>query len=144
MDKVLKKRADTEGVPSANPKVSVAKITVEKTKLSRIASAKETAKNQNATMRKGFKRKFKEHYISVDSIKRYKSTTGHLGNPRDTTMVEPTSYQNLGVKGDWSDIVMNCPITQQSLDVKAWHSHHSFFRRWGHPAAHHQNSDLRS
>ena len=44
MDKVLKKRADSEGVPAANPKVSVAKITVDKTKLSQIASATETAK----------------------------------------------------------------------------------------------------
>ena len=118
----------------------MAKTTVEKTKLSQIASATETAKHFNATMRKGFKRKFKEHYISVDSIKRYKSSKGHLGNPRDTTMVEPTNYQNLGVKAYWFDIVMNCPISS----LGAWHSRPFFFRRLGHPAAHHQIIDLRS
>ena len=33
-------------------------------------------------------------------------------------MVEPTSYQLQGIKGDWSDVITVCPITQQSMDVE--------------------------
>ena len=116
IDKVFK-RADLKGKPAAEPKASVAKVTVEKTKQSLVATATRTAKDMSATMRKGYKRKFKEFHISHDSVKKYKNNKGQLGNPRDSAMVEPTSYQNLGVKGDWTDIIVQCPVTQQSLEV---------------------------
>ena len=45
MDKVLKKRAETEGKPAANPKFLWPKPQLIKLKLSQSASATETAKN---------------------------------------------------------------------------------------------------
>ena len=67
-------------------------------------------------MRKRHKRKFKEHTISVEGIKRYKVDTGKLGNPRVTNLVEPTSYQMMGVEKGWTDVISSCPVFQQSLD----------------------------
>ena len=111
------KRADEQGRPAAEPKPSVAKKTVEITQLSLVAHATKAAKDLSATMRKGYKRKYREHHISTDSVKRYRNNKGELGNPRESALIEPTSYQSLGVKSDWTDIVVNCPVTQQSLEI---------------------------
>ena len=67
-------------------------------------------------MRKKYKRKFREHAISVEGIKRYKVETGRIGNPRVTNLVEPTSYQMQGVEKGWTDVISSFPVFQQSLD----------------------------
>ena len=116
--KVFLKRADTSGTPPAIQKVSVANVTLQKSKLSLIVRAKQTVINQNVTIAKAFKRKFRGHSISVEGIKRFKAASGSIGNPRVSNTVEPTSYQLQGIKGDWSDVITVCPITQQSMDVE--------------------------
>ena len=54
--KVFLKRADTPGAPPAIQKVSVANVTLQKSKMSLIAQAKQMVINQNGMMAKGFKR----------------------------------------------------------------------------------------
>ena len=69
-------------------------------------------------MAKKYKRKFREHEISVEGIKRFKAEMGKIGNPRMAHMVEPTSYQEQGVHKGWTDVISSCPIYQQSMDIE--------------------------
>ena len=69
-------------------------------------------------MAKKYKRKFREHEISVEGIKRFKAEMGKIGNPRMAHMVEPTSYQMQGVHKGWTDVISSCPIYQQSMDIE--------------------------
>ena len=68
-------------------------------------------------MAKKYKRKFREHKISVEGIKRYKAEMGKLGHPRVTNLVEPTTYQMQGVHKGWTDVISSCPVYQQSMDI---------------------------
>ena len=70
-------------------------------------------------MAKKHKRKFREHAISIEGIKRFKAASGRIGNPKISNMVEPTSYQLQGVHRGWTDVITACPIYQQSLDIVA-------------------------
>ena len=115
---VFLKRASSFGVPSAIQKVSVANTTLNKSKLSLLASVTKMVKNQHSLMAEKYKRKFREHEISVEGIKRFKAEMGKIGNPRMAHMVEPTSYQEQGVHKGWTDVISSCPIYQQSMDIE--------------------------
>jgi hypothetical protein len=65
----------------------------------------------------GYKRKFREHEISVEGVKRFKAKTGKLGNRRISHQREPTSYQLQGIRQGWTDVISSCPVYQQSLDM---------------------------
>ena len=51
-----------------------------------------TVKDIDSFMANKYKRKFREHEISVEGVKRFKAETGNLGNPRISHQREPTSY----------------------------------------------------
>ena len=70
----------------------------------------------NAQMVKSYKRKFKETDLSFASVKRYKLNSGRLGNPKSTFLREPPSYQHLGVKHGWTDVISCSPVYSQTLD----------------------------
>ena len=89
ISQVFLKRAS----PSAIQKVSVANATLNKSKLSLMAQAKQTVITQNGLMAKNYKRKFREHCISVERVNRFKAASGKIGNPKISKMIEPTSYQ---------------------------------------------------
>ena len=76
----------------------------------------------DALMVKSFKRKFREHEISYASVKRHKATMGSLGNPRQASQRDPTSYTLQNVKSGWTDLIAACPVTNQSfvLQCRWW------------------------
>ena len=81
---VFLKRPSPSGVPSAIQKVSVAQSTLNKTKLSLLATVTKTVKSTDSYMANKYKRKFREHEISVEGVKRFKAETSKLGTiPRD-------------------------------------------------------------
>ena len=80
ISKVFLKRADTSGVPSANQKVSVANATLNKSKLSLMAQVKQTVITHDGLMAKKDRRKFREHAISVEGVKRFKAASGRIGS----------------------------------------------------------------
>ena len=50
------------------------------------------------------------------NLRRHKANTGKLGNPKSSFQRDPPSYQNLGVKNGWTDVIATSPIIKQSLD----------------------------
>ena len=87
------KRSKPSGPPPATQKVSIAQSTLNKTNLSLLANVIKTVKGIDSYMANKYKRKFREHKISVEGVKRFKAETGKLGNPRVSHQREPTSYQ---------------------------------------------------
>ena len=77
----------------------MANATLNKSKLSLMAQAKQTVITQDGLMAKKDKRKFREHEISVEGVKRFKDALGKIGNPKISNMIEPTRYHLQGVKG---------------------------------------------
>jgi hypothetical protein len=104
-------------MPPAATTVSIAKKTLNKDKLTRIALVISKANNIDAQMVKSFKRKYKEHEISFASVKRHKATMGSLGNPRNATQRDPPSYMLQGVKQGRTDVIAACPVTIQSFEL---------------------------
>jgi hypothetical protein len=104
-------------MPPANTTVSIAKQTLNKDNLSRIASVILTANNINSILVKSFERKYKEREISYAAVKRLKASKGSLGNPMIATQKDPTSYMLQGVKQGWTDVIDACPVTMQSFDL---------------------------
>ena len=96
----------------------MANATLNKSKLSLMAQVRQTVITQDGLMAKKHKRKFREHEISVEGIKRFKAASGRIGNPKISNMVEPTSYQLQGVHRGWTDVITVCPIYQQSMDIE--------------------------
>jgi hypothetical protein len=88
-----------------------------KDKLTRIALVISKANNIEAQMIKSFKQKYKEHEISIASVKRHKATQGSLGNLRNATQRDPPSYMLQGVKQGWTDLIAAFPITIQSFEL---------------------------
>ena len=114
---VFLKRPSPSGAPPAIQKVSVTQSTLNKTKLSLLATVTKTVKGIDSYMANKYKRKFREHKISVEGVKRFKAETGKLGNPRVSHLREPTSYQLQGIRQGWTDVISSCPVYQQSLNM---------------------------
>ena len=115
--KVFEKGSKPLGLPPASQKVSIAKCTLNKTNVSLLASVIKTVKEIDSFMANKLKRKFKEHKISVEGVKRFKAEIGKLGNPRISHQREPTSYQLQGIHQGWTDVISACSVYQQSLDM---------------------------
>jgi hypothetical protein len=112
-----KKISKPSNLPAASTNVSIADKTLKKDKLSRLTSVILAAQNIDSQMVKSFKRKFKEHEISFEAVKKLKASKGSLGNPRIATQRDTTSYMLQEIKQGWTDVIAACPLTQQSIDM---------------------------
>ena len=111
------KRSKPLGLPPASQKVLITQSTLNKANVSFLANVIKTVKDIDSFMANKYKRKFREHEISVEGVKRFKAETGNLGNPRISHQREPTNYQLQGIRQGWTDVISSCPVYQQSLDM---------------------------